>query len=60
MKDDCKFLVLSKRYPRKDKPGIDFCHILQKIVICEGKMSKCENKVVWGVIVDIAEPRFFE
>lgn len=60
MKDDCRFLVLSKQYPHKGKPGIDFCFILQRIVICKGKMSNCEKKVVWGVIMDIAEPRFMD
>lgn len=60
MKDDCRFLVLSKRYPHKGNLGIDFCFILQRIVICKGKMPKCEKKVVWGVTVDIAEPRFMD
>lgn len=60
MKDDCHFLVLSKRYPRYGKPGIDYCFILQRIVTCEGKMSRCEKKVVWGVTIDIAKPRYMD
>jgi len=54
MNDDCKFLVLSKH----QRFGIDFCFVLQRLVMCKGKMSLCEHRVVWGVSVNIAEPRF--